>query len=402
MSLLDAPAVNVDPYSYQFLESPYRYHDELRDAGPVVKLEKYDVWAMARFKQVSQVLQDFETYMSGGGMGLSDLRTEPNKVLARRLTLEIDPPDHGKYRKVLSNAVSPHSIRSLRDDFTRAAELLVDRLLDLGEFDAIPDLARAYPLKVFPDAIGMRTDGRENLLPWSDAIFNSWGPDNELLKEAVEASKKAYPWIMSACERDALAPDGLGAKIYEAADRGEIPMEDAPFLVRPFLTAGLDTTIAGIGAAVLALATHSTQWAMLRGDPSLSRRAFEEALRWESPIQLFGRTTSRSVDLEGYRIPENAKVLLFFGAANRDPSKWDRPEEYQIMRDVIGHVAFGNGIHTCVGQLIARLEGEILLSTLARRISSIEVCGRQLQTEQHHARNGVAPRSDSWCLAVLF
>jgi 4-methoxybenzoate monooxygenase (O-demethylating) len=90
---------------------------------------------------------------------------------------------------------------------------------------------------------------------------------------------------------------------------------------------------------------------------------------------LFGRTTSRSVDLEGYRIPENAKVLLFFGAANRDPSKWDRPEEYQIMRDVIGHVAFGNGIHTCVGQLIARLEGEILLSTLARRISSIEVCG---------------------------
>jgi 4-methoxybenzoate monooxygenase (O-demethylating) len=374
----EAPSVSVDPFAREFLETPYRYHDDLRQAGPVVRLEKYDAWAMARFAQVSEALQDFETYLSGGGMGLSDLRKEPNKVLARRLTLEIDPPEHGKYRKVLANAVSPHAIRSLRDAFTQAAEVLVDELIQLREFDAIADLAQAYPLKVFPDAIGMRPDGRENLLPWSDAIFNSWGPENELLSEAVEAAKRVQPWIMSACEREALAPHGIGAQIYEAADRGEIAIEDAPFLVRPFLTAGLDTTIAALGAAVLALATHPTQWALLREDPGQARRAFEEALRWESPIQMFGRTTSRNIEIGGRSIPKDAKVLLFFGAANRDPSKWDDPDEYRIMRSVIGHVAFGNGIHACVGQLIARLEGEILLGTLAKKVRSIELCGPPL------------------------
>jgi 4-methoxybenzoate monooxygenase (O-demethylating) len=367
--------VDVDPFSLEYLNDPYPHHERMRKPGPIIEIEKYGVWGMARYGPVSTALQDWETFISGAGMGLTDLRQESNKVLPRRLTLEIDPPEHGKYRTVLTRVVTPQATRKMRDDFTKAADVLVDELLAKGTFDAIPDLAQAYPLKVFPDAIGMRSDGRENLLPWSDAVFNSWGPDNELSSKAMKVGREAYPWIMSACERDALAPGRLGVKIYEAVDRGEIDKDDAPLLVRPFLTAGLDTTIAGLGAAILALATHPDQWRLLRENPRFARGAFEEAIRWESPIQVFARTTSRPVTVGEVELPANAKVLMFFGAANRDPLQWDAPEKYQITRRTLGHVAFGIGIHNCVGQMIARLEGEIILAALAKRITKIELAG---------------------------
>jgi cytochrome P450 len=370
-----APQVDVDPFSLEYLNDPYPHHHRMREAGPIVEIEKYGVWGMARYQPVSTALQDWETFISAAGMGLTDLRQESNKVLPRRLTLEIDPPNHGKYRSVLTRVVTPQATRKMREDFTKVADVLVDELVAKGTFDAIPDLAQAYPLKVFPDAIGLRSDGRENLLPWSDAVFNSWGPDNELSSNAMKVGRKAYPWIMSACEREALAPEGLGIKIYEAVDRGEIDKEDAPLLVRPFLTAGLDTTIAGLGAAILALAMHPDQWRLLRENPRLSKGAFEEALRWESPIQVFARTTSRSAVVGNVEVPAHAKVLMFFGAANRDPLQWVAPEKYQITRQTLGHVAFGSGIHTCVGQMIARLEGEIILAALAKRLATIELAG---------------------------
>lgn len=279
---------------------------------------------------------------------------------------------------MFTRILTPLVARQLREQFTREAELLCDELLGRGTFDAVSDLAEAFPLKVFPDAIGMRRDGRENLLPWSEAVFNSWGPDNELLRKSIKVGQDVYPWIIESCAREALAPNGIGMRIYEAADRGEIDVEDAPFLVRPFLTAGLDTTIAGIGAAVLALATHPDQWALLSENPSLARLAFEEAIRWESPIQAFFRTTSRAIVVGDTKLPPNAKVLMFMGAANRDPSHWEDPSRYDIRRKTVGHLGFGAGIHACVGQMIARLEGEVILAALAERIKSIELIGEPI------------------------
>jgi cytochrome P450 len=163
--------------------------------------------------------------------------------------------------------------------------------------------------------------------------------------------------------------------IYEAADEGEITEQEATHLVRPFLTAGIDTTVNGIGNALLALATHPDEYRKLREKPELARNAFEEGLRYDSPVQTFFRTTARSVEIGGAEISAHRKVLLFMASANRDPSRWDHPDRFDIERNATGHVGFGAGIHACVGQMIARLEGELILGELARRVKSIELAG---------------------------
>jgi cytochrome P450 len=141
------------------------------------------------------------------------------------------------------------------------------------------------------------------------------------------------------------------------------------------LTAGVDTTVSGLGAAIYCLARFPDQFARLRADPSLARGAFEEAVRYETPVQTFFRTTSRPVEIGGVRLGEGEKVLMFLGAANRDPRRWQRPDDYDIGRSTSGHVGFGSGIHQCVGQLLARLEGECMLGALARRVAAIEIAG---------------------------
>jgi len=141
------------------------------------------------------------------------------------------------------------------------------------------------------------------------------------------------------------------------------------------LTAGVDTTVSGIGAAVYSLARFPEQFDRLRADPSLARSAFEEAVRFETPVQTFFRTTTRLVELGGIAVGEGEKVLMFLGAANRDPRHWERPDDYDITRRTVDHVGFGSGIHQCVGQLLARLEGECVLSALARKGGSLEITG---------------------------
>jgi 4-methoxybenzoate monooxygenase (O-demethylating) len=371
-----SPVLDVDPFSMSYFENPYPQHERMRQAGPIVRFKDYDAWGMARFGEVSSAMHDWETFISSAGVGLTDIRKTASKVLPKLLTLQIDPPEHGKYRTVFTRILTPKLTQQLREQFTAQAEELADELAARGTFDAISDLAMAFPLKVFPDAIGIRQEGRHNLLRWSDAAFNSFGPDNQLARDSIKISQEVYPWIIESCSRELLSSHGIGMKIYEAADRGEIDEEDAPSLVRPFLTAGLDTTISGLGAAMLGLVTHPEQWAHLRDTPTLARHAFEEAIRWESPISAFFRTTSRPVTVDGVTLPADAKVLLFIGAANRDPSHWEDPARYNIHRKVIGHVGFGVGIHTCIGQMIARLEGEVILAALAKRIKSIELVGQ--------------------------
>ena len=156
--------------------------------------------------------------------------------------------------------------------------------------------------------------------------------------------------------------------------------------MRSFLSAGVDTTVNGIGHMVLALAGHSEEYQKLRSNPSLVRRAFEESLRWDSTVQTFFRTTTKRVEVGGAEIPEGQKVLLFLAAANRDPLHWDEPDAFRIERNTSGHVGFGFGIHQCLGQMVARLEGELIGTAIAERVASIRLTGapvRRLNNTLH-------------------
>jgi cytochrome P450 len=369
-----APVSDVGPFSIEFFEDPHRIHEELREAGPAVFLRRYGVHAVARYAEVHAVLNDWRTFCSSRGVGMSDFAKE-KPWRPPSLVLETDPPEHDRARAVLNQVLSPAAMKRLREGFAAAAERKVDELLGRGAFDAVADLAEAFPLSVFPDAVGLRQDGREHLLPYAGLAFNAFGPDNELRRKALAEAAPHVAWVAEQCRRENLAPGGLGAQIHAATGIGEITPEEAPLLVRSLLTAGLDTTVNGIGAAVYCLARFPDQWRKLHENPSLARAAFEEAVRFESPVQTFFRTTTRPVEIGGIEIGEGQKVLMFLGAANRDPRRWERPDEYDAARRASGHVGFGNGVHMCVGQLLARLEGEVLLAAMARKVESIEITG---------------------------
>jgi cytochrome P450 len=369
-----APVLQVDPFCREFFEDPFPAYEELREAGPVTRLSWYGVWAVARYDQVHRVLNDWQTFCSSRGAGLTDFaKEEPWRP--RSLVLETDPPLHDRTRRVLNRVLSASVLQRLRERFAQEADALIDDLVERGNCDAISDLAEAYPLTVFPDAMGMPRENRQFLLPYGNMVFNSFGPRNEFFEAAVADAHPVLAWLQQQMQRDAFAPGGFGAAIHAASDTGELTAEEAPIIARSLLSAGVDTTVSSIGAAVYCLARFPQQFARLRADPSLPRAAFEEAVRYESPVQTFFRTTTRAVEFDGVPIDEGEKVLMFLGAANRDPRHWERPDEYDITRRVIGHVGFGSGIHQCVGQLLARLEGECVLSALARKVASIDITG---------------------------
>jgi len=367
-----APEVDVDPYAHENLLDPYPMHERLREAGPVVRIPHYGIYGCARHEQVQAVLGDHATWISSAGVGLANFRTE-KPFRPPSLILEADPPQHTVMRAILSRILSPKAMLQVRADFQAAAEALAEACVAKGQIDAIAELAQPYPLKVFPDAVGLDPDGREHLLAYGDMVFNSMGPRNDLLAKSAAKAAEVTAWIMEHCQRSHLRPGGFGDQIYQAADAGEITQEQAPMLVRSFLSAGVDTTINGLGNALYCLAANPEQYAKLHADPSLARGAFEEALRFESTAQTFFRTAVRDTELAGVAIPENSKIVCFLAAANRDPRKWPDADRYDISRRPAGHQAFGSGIHGCVGQTVARMEGELVLTALAKRVKAIEL-----------------------------
>lgn len=372
------PVAAVDPFADDFLRDPFAFHTELREAGPVVWLERYGIWGMARYAEVHEALRDWQTYCSSAGVGLSDFRKE-TPWRPPSLLLEADPPQHSRARKAVARALSPRTIAALRDEFAREADSLVSELLARGTVDGVADIAEAFPLRVFPRAVGITQDCGEQLLAYGNMAFNAFGPRNHLQAESMAQAQPVGAWIAAQCAREALTPGGLGDRIYASADAGAVTGGEAALLVRSLLTAGVDTTVIGLGCALDCLARDRAQWQLLRQDPSLAGAAFEETLRYASPVQTFFRTTTRDVEVGGVRIGAGEKVLLFLAAANRDPRRWPDPERFDITRRANGHVGFGYGIHACVGAAFARLEGEVLLQALARQVESLEPAGEPVR-----------------------
>lgn len=369
------PTSVLDPFSDEFLADPHPGHEALREAGPVVWLERYGVFAMARYAEVCAALDDWRTFCSGRGVGLADFaREEPWRKPS--VVLEADPPLHTRTRGVLWRAMSGPTLEALRPSFADKAEALVADLAAREQIEANRELAEAFVLSVFPDAVGLAEAGRENLLPYGAMAFNAFGPRNRLFEQSFANAQKVAEWIGAQCARGALSPNRLGAQVFAEVDSGEVSEEEAALLVRSLLSAGLDTTIAGLNAAIHCFATNPDQWQILREQPSLLRSAFGEVMRHGSPVQTFFRTTTREVEIAGTKLAEGQKVLLFLGAANRDPRKWPEPDRFDIRRRSTGHVAFGHGVHMCVGQVLARMETELVLAALAKRVAVIEPRGR--------------------------
>ncbi len=366
-------ATDIDLFEDAILEEPWEAYAALRDAGPAVFLEHYGVWAIPRYENVFAILRDHATFSSEPVPALEPLR--PDMAQAQGSILGSDPPRHTALRAVLSQQLSPRALRSLREEIEAQADAVVAELVERGSFDAVQDLARRFPVEVVARLVGLPEDAREPLLALADAAFNTFGPANALTQASWARLPEIGAYVGQAMSRDTIAPGSWGAAVYAAADRGDISEADAIQIMQAFVVAGMDTTVNSIASAIWLLAERPDAWAALRADPSLARSAFEEGLRYESPVSFFCRGVTTPTSVGGIDLDAGERVMLLFGSANRDERKYPDADLYSVTRNPLDHLAFGGGIHGCAGQGLARIEGPAILGALARRVERLELAG---------------------------
>lgn len=364
----DIPQFDVDLFSDEILLDPYPSYARFRAAGPVVWLPATGAYALSRYRDVRAGLGDHDTFISGRGIGLSD----EGNATRKGVIIASDNPLHDQLRAVLSERLSPKAMHALRAEIEQKADAFVADVVARRSFDAVTDLAQAFPLTIVSDLIGLPAADRLRLLEWADAGFNLWGPRNERNIRSLSKWAGLMEYITTQATREKLTPGSMGAAIYEAADRGMISYEQCPQLFVSYLVAGVDTTINAIGNAVWLFAQSPDQWDLLRNEPALIPSAFEEVLRIDAPLQLVRRYNVRDVEIDGSTIPAGSNVIMMYASANRDERKWTDPERFDIRRNPVDHLAFGYGLHGCAGQALARLEAHAILKGLMKRVVRFE------------------------------
>ncbi|TCK02936.1 cytochrome P450 [Marinobacterium mangrovicola] len=357
---------NIDLFSDETLRNPNPVFAELREMAPVVWMDKYKVWAITRYDDVRDALSNTEVF-SSTKVAFNDVMNEALKGTS----LATDPPEHAQLRKTLLAPLTPIALKKIQDDITKKAETMIAGVVEKGSFDAIEDVARAFPLEVVTDMLGVQGEAREKVLLWGDAAFNVLGPMNQRAAENLPLAGELFEFCANV-KPEELTEGSLGRGIFEAADRGEIARESCGPIIHQYIAAGLESTIAAIGNTLKHLAANPDQYALLVNDPSLVRSAFNESLRLEGPLGLIGRLVMQDVVIGDTKIPAGSQVALMLASANRDPRKFENPDQYLVTRNASAQLSFGSGVHSCAGQNLARIEANAILSAFVRRIKSFK------------------------------
>jgi cytochrome P450 len=355
------------------LFNPYPVYDELRAAGPAVFLNRLGFYIFTRYADVKHALATPEIFTSAKGVMLNQ---RMNDTL-QGIVLCSDDPEHDKMRKVLIAPLTPVALRQLTDRITNEAENLVERLVSKKSFDAATELAQHLPVTIVSDLVGLPEEGRERMLVWAQANFDCFGPMNERTLNAFPIVEEMVNYAFTECVPAKLKPGGWAARIWEAAERGELRPEQCPIMMNDYLGPSLDTTIFATQSAIRLFAENPDQWDILRETPTLMPNAVNEVVRLESPIQNFSRVTTAPFEIGGVSLPAGSRVITSYGAANRDPEKWENPNLFDVRRRAMDHLGFGHGVHQCIGNNLARMEMIALLNALVKRVKRFELHGAE-------------------------
>lgn len=367
MSVATYARSDLDLFSDEVMLDPYPHLAELRELAAVVYMETSNLWGLTRYEHNRAAMANWKVF-SSRSVAFNDTM---NQILVGT-SLATDPPDHRALRKVLMERLSPRALRDVEADIAAVADRMVAGLVDRGSFEAMDDLARALPLTVVADLIGVQGRVRENMLVWGEAAFNCLGPMNQRTAQSFPIAGELFQWSVE-CKAEDLSEGSFGRAIFDAAERGDIPHETCGMIIHQYVAAGMDSTITALGNAIYLLATHPEQFDLMRRDRSLIPAAFNEIMRYESPIHAFGRFVTEDFEIEGTVIPGGSQAVLLYGAANRDPRHYEDPDVFRIERDPGDHLSFGHGPHVCAGRGLAKLEIYAVLDALARRVQRLTV-----------------------------
>ena len=290
-----APISDIDLYDERVLLDPYPAYRTLRDLGPAVWLEKYGMYVLARFKNVQEAMRDWQTFTSAQGVMMNQ---RMNDTL-RGIVLCSDDPEHQVLRRVIAKPITPLAIKAYQDLIASEAEALVERLVARKHFDAAKDLAQYLPVTIVSNLVGLPEDGRERMLDWAAANFECFGPINDRTTKAFEIVKEMVDYAFTHCTREKLKPDGWARAIWDAADRGEIPLDRPPLMMNDYMGPSLDTTIFTTSSAIWLFAQHPSNGMRCERTQRSSRMPSTKWCDWSrrcraSPASVLSTSTSRA------------------------------------------------------------------------------------------------------------
>lgn len=356
MSSAAAPTFDVDIFQDDFVVDPYPTYSEMREAAGVVYLSAHDMWALTRYRDVRDALRNWQTFTSSQGAVFTDAANN----FQRNVVLGTDPPRHTELRAPVANRIHAGVMRYLKDEIGEKAKEMVSERTSTGAFDGA-DLARDFVVKVFGDLLGLPEHVRPRLVPWGSASFDEVGPSPRLAAAQAELADR---FSLKELSSDDFAPDSIGYLVYKAVETGEQDDDIRFETLWSFIAPGVDSTVGAITTMLWQLAVNPDQWNALRADRSLMTAACNEALRFDPPQQAMSRVTTQDVEVAGIQIPSGVRVAILFGSANRDERHYPEADRYDLTRKAHDHLAFGNGIHMCVGAHLARLEVETFFNAL--------------------------------------
>jgi cytochrome P450 len=376
----------VDLLDPAFKANPYPTYAELRSTAPVHRVELPDglgIWLITRYDDVLAVLKD-ERFVKDWRKALTpeQLAQVPPippvmEALSRNM-LDMDPPDHQRLRSLVSKAFTPRLIKRLRPRVQAIAAGLLDAVQDRGEMDLIDDYAFPLPITVIAELLGVPAEDRDSFREWSDAAVSGNTTQEHLEKVLIPHMQAFTDYLHALFEEKRKNPkDDLVSALLRAEEAGDKLSEDELLgMVFLLLVAGHETTVNLIGNGVLALLQHPDQLQKLRDDPSLIKPAVEELLRYDGPVETSTERFAREdVRIGETVIPRGEMVLVVLAAADHDPERFADPDELDITRVDNRHLAFGKGIHHCLGAPLARMEGQIAISTLLARMPDLRLKG---------------------------
>ena len=360
----------MDP---KILANPYPFYAELRKEAPAVRVDPDGMWAVTRFKDVIEVLKRVDDFSSEAPEGAREKLFE--NAFGGPNIIGSDNPRHDRLRSIMQKRFTPRRLGHLQDRVENLSRELLGNISGVSEFDLVPSFTIPLPVIIIAELLGVEANRVDDFKRWSNAlvaIVNA-AEGEERQSALVELGELAkYLAGMADRRRQEPADDLIGALVAAEKESGRISAGEVLSYCILLLAAGNETTTNLIGGMISALMSHPDQLALLRDDPSLIPNAVEEGLRYCSPVQGLFRQVSKDTDISGVTIPAGSRVWVCYASANRDPERFEDPDRVDITRDCRGHVAFGWGLHFCLGANLARREARVAMTELIPLLAEVE------------------------------
>lgn len=363
------PCSDLDLWTDDVLRLPFPSYRVLRDLAPVVYLQKHDVYAVTRYRDVKSVLEAWQSYSSAHGVGFN---APMNNVIAGSL-VGSDPPRHTHYRSILQRPLSATDMKVIRERVRELASELVAHLLRQESVEVVSELASYLPVTLVAELVGLPPEGRERMLEWAAGAFNAIAPLGVArVSEGMESMAGMQDYFEDPTLPGRVRADSWADRLHQAVQAKEITAEEfSAFLSVNYVVPALDTTIHATSNMLWLLAEDPQRWRDLRNNRGLAGRAVHEALRLEGPVQAFSRVATHDAEIDGYRIQAGQRLLVCYGSANRDERHYADPDRFDVRRNATDHLAFGYGEHVCLGRNLAALELTMMLTELLNQVERI-------------------------------